>query len=119
LRTSIESRRNESLSNTPRNSVVARLLRLGRRRTEPSVSNAEEPCVGCGEETAVGSFFFSDRRDIIRSDGARVFLCSDCQARAHRARHGEALTDTDLRTIADNGTMIGVGLFGGGGIAGF
>jgi len=102
------------MSNTARNSVVARLLRVGRGRTDPPVSNAEEPCVGCGEETAVGSFFFSDRRDIIRSDGARVFLCSDCQARAHRARNGEALTDADLRTIAENGTMIGVGFLDGG-----
>lgn len=103
------------MSNTTRHSVVARLLGVGRRRTEPPASNAEEPCVGCGEETAVGSSFFSDRRSITRSDGARVFLCSDCQARAHRARKGGALTDEDLRTIADNGTMIGVGFLGGGG----
>jgi hypothetical protein len=104
------------MSHDSRNSFVSRLLGVGRRRTEPPVSNAEEPCVGCGEETAVGSFFFSDRRDISRSDGARVFLCSDCQARAHRARKGEALTDADLRTIADNGMMIGAGFLGGGGL---
>jgi hypothetical protein len=104
------------VSRDSRNSVVARLLGVGRKRTEPPASNGEEPCVGCGEETAVGSVFFSDRRDISRSDGARVFLCSDCQARAHRARKGAALTDDDLRTIADNGLMIGVGFLGGGGL---
>ena len=77
-------------------------------------STVEEPCVGCGQETAAGSVFFSDRRDIDRSDGARVYLCSDCQSRAHRARKGEPLSDEDLQIIANNGMMIGVGFLGGG-----
>jgi len=78
-------------------------------------SNAQEPCVGCGEETAVGSVFFSDRRAIDRSDGVRVFLCSECQAAAHHARKGEPLSEEDLQIIAGNGLMIGAGLLGGGG----
>ena len=80
--------------------------------TQPSA--VEEPCVGCGQETAAGSVFFSDRRDIARSDGARVYLCSECQSKAHRARKGEPLSDEDLQIIANNGMMIGVGFLGGG-----
>ena len=74
-----------------------------------------EPCLSCGQETAPGSVFYSDRRDIKRDDGARVFLCSDCQSAAHRARQGKPLTDQDLRTIANNGMMIGAGFLGGSG----
>ncbi len=77
--------------------------------------NVEEPCRVCGEETAVGSVFYSDRREIEASDGTRVYLCSECQALAHRARKGRPLSAEDLRTIADNGMMIGVGFLGGGG----
>jgi hypothetical protein len=105
----------------PRRGPVSRLLSaIGRKPAEIPVSNADEPCIGCGEETTVGSVFYSDRRSITRSDGATVFLCSDCQARAHHARKGEPLTDADLRTIADNGFMIGAGFVSGGsGGAGF
>ncbi len=107
------------MSHDHRTSLVTRILEVGRRHPEaPPSSTAEEPCVGCGEETAVGSVFFSDRRAITRSDGARVYLCSDCQSRAHRSRKGEPLSDEDLRTIADNGMMVGAGFLGGGGIGG-
>ena len=90
-------------------------LALGRGPGEPAVSSAKEPCAACGEETAAGSAFFSDRRQTTRTDGARTFLCSDCLGRAHAARKGEPLTDADLRVIADNGLMVGVGFLGGGG----
>lgn len=76
---------------------------------------AQEPCVACGEETRAGSIFFSDRREIKRDDGRLVFLCSDCQSRAHRARKGVPLSEKDLQTIANNGMMIGAGFFSGGG----
>ncbi|MFI5258084.1 MAG: hypothetical protein ACHQ01_00515 [Candidatus Limnocylindrales bacterium] len=38
----------------------------------------EEPCLVCGEETAVGSVFFSDRHAAELPDGTRGFLCSAC-----------------------------------------
>jgi hypothetical protein len=77
--------------------------------------------MGCGQETAAGSVFFSDRREIAISGGTRAFMCSECQERAHLARKGEPLTDEDLRTIAKNGGMIGAGFLGGhgGGAGGF
>jgi hypothetical protein len=88
---------------------------FGSEQAAAAGTTGKEPCAGCGEETAAGSVFFSDRRQVTRSDGVRSFLCSDCLGRAHAARKGEALTDADLRVIADNGLMIGVGLLGGGG----
>jgi hypothetical protein len=76
---------------------------------------ADEPCLSCGEPTAVGTYFFSDRRDVLLADGTKIFLCADCQSQAHRARKGEPLSDEDLRIIAGNGGLIGVGLLSGGG----
>ena len=86
-----------------------------RKRGAPvpaAASTAKEPCVGCNEETAVGSVFYSDRLQIERSDGGRAYLCADCHARARAAKMGEELTDADLTTIADNGLLIGVAFIG-------
>jgi hypothetical protein len=44
-------------------------------------SEREEPCLKCGEETAIGSVFFSDRREGTAPDGSRYFLCSECRKR--------------------------------------
>jgi hypothetical protein len=101
-------------------SLVSRVLHGDKGTTESPTSTAEEPCMSCGQETAAGTVFFSDRREINIPDGARVFLCSECQAKAHLARKGEPLSDEDLRTIAKNGGVIGAGFLGGhGGGAGF
>lgn len=105
--------------NDSHRSLFSRLRRGEGRAAEIPTSSAQEPCVGCGQETAIGSVFFSDRREVAISDGTRTFLCSECQARAHLARKGEPLTDEDLRTIAKNGGMIGAGFLGGGGVGGF
>jgi len=82
---------------------------------ETPISTADQPCMGCGQETAAGSIFFSDRREVDVADGKRVFLCSECQSKAHLARKGQPLTDNDLRRIAGNGVMIAHGFFGGSG----
>ena len=87
---------------------------------ETPAPTVEEPCTGCGQETAIGSTFFSDRRETDISDGTRVYMCSDCQAMAHRARKGQPMTDEELRTMAKNGFMVGAGFAsGGGGVGGF
>ena len=51
----------------------------------------EEPCLGCEEETAVGSVFFSDRKVVGDPDGPRAYLCSLCVARIRAAGHHESL----------------------------
>ena len=48
---------------------------------EQSQSSAQQPCVSCGEETAVGSVHFSDRVTFPREGQTDVFLCSTCEAR--------------------------------------
>jgi hypothetical protein len=109
--------------NDSHRSLVSRLQQGLGRTAEIPTSTSEEPCAGCGEETAAGSMFFSDRREVEISGGTRTFLCSDCQASAHLARKGEHLSDEDLRTIAKNGFVVGAGFLGGhgggGGVGGF
>ena len=69
------------------------------------VSSAVEPCAGCGEETAVGSVFFSDRHTIRHDDGRQTFLCTLCDARIRSSRRGRRLTDAEVRTIVENDTL--------------
>lgn len=98
---------------------VARLRRrVGRSRAEaalPRSPDLAEPCLGCGEETAVGSVFYSDRLAMDGSDGHRGYLCSACIARVRAAKGGEPVTEHDLEVIADNGLMVGANLLGLGG----
>ena len=88
-------------------------LRRGRGAPEGSAapSTTIEPCLECQEETAAGSVFYSDRLEIERKDGSRVYLCADCHARARAARSGKPLTEADLEAIGENGLMIGLGFF--------
>jgi hypothetical protein len=65
-------------------------------------SAAHEPCAECGEETAVGSVFFSDRRRIDRADGTVAYLCSLCDARLAASHHKERLTDEEISRLASN-----------------
>jgi hypothetical protein len=56
----------------------------------------QEPCVGCGEETAIGSIFFSDRREGKTPDGRPAFLCSECQNRAPAEAHPVDMSDPEV-----------------------
>ena len=95
--------------------LVSRLLHRGvPGAAEIPPSNAVEPCVSCGEETAIGSVFFSDRRSVARPGGTPLFLCSECQARAHQARKGKPLTDAEVIAVTERGKVAGVPYFGGG-----
>lgn len=100
--------------------LLSRLLHRGSQTAlETPPSTAVEPCFGCGEETAIGSVFFSDRRAIARSDGSSAYLCSECQVKAHHARKGAPLSEADLRTIADTAKATGSAYFGGPGAGAF
>jgi hypothetical protein len=50
-----------------------------------------EPCLGCGEETAIGSVFFSDRKVVENPAGPNAHLCSLCVSRIRAAGHHEPL----------------------------
>jgi hypothetical protein len=73
-----------------------------------SAGTTREPCLVCGEETAVGSAFYSDRRVVDGSDGSRTFVCTSCVQRAVARRHGRRLTDEELRDMVDNGSMAAI-----------
>jgi hypothetical protein len=76
---------------------------------------ATEPCLACGEETAVGSIFFSDRHGVEQSDGTRTYLCTLCDARIRSSRKGKRLTDEEVRDIVENGSMGAISWAGRGG----
>ena len=72
------------------------------KRKHATPQTAKEPCRVCGEETAVGSVFFSDRRSVDRAGGTVDYLCSLCDARLAAAHHRERLTEEEIRRIANN-----------------
>jgi len=61
---------------------------------DPDESNPhKEPCLKCGEETAVGSIFYSDRDAAKLPDGTRGYLCSECVQRLRASGHIEGQSD--------------------------
>jgi hypothetical protein len=58
---------------------------------------AREACSGCGEETATGSVFYSDRRRIGLEDGGHAYVCSGCDQRIAARRRGTRMTEDELR----------------------
>jgi hypothetical protein len=74
---------------------------------------AKEPCAGCGEETAAGSVFYSDRHEIPMEGGESSFLCTLCDARVRSSRRGKPLTDDEVRNLVGNGSLAGSTWWGG------
>src|SRR5882762_11436367 len=87
-------------------SLLRRARRAVRRGAEPPAprSRAEEPCLACGEETAVGSVFYSDRLVVTHDDSSSAYLCSLCSARVRSSRRGARLTDEEVRNAVANGS---------------
>ena len=65
-----------------------------------------EPCSICGEETAVGSPLFSDRRELER-DGQRAYLCSICLENAVGVRRGTHLSGAELERAINVAALAG------------
>jgi hypothetical protein len=77
------------------------------------VNPHQEPCLSCGEETAIGSIYFSDRHEATGPDGQKVFLCSDCLARWRSRATGESMSDRHvLQAILAGVQMGGMGGLG-------
>ena len=74
----------------------------------------EQPCVSCGEETAVGSIFFSDRRTIHLADDGHAFLCTLCDQRLAASRKGHRLTDDQTRRLIVGGSLAMIAAVPGG-----
>jgi hypothetical protein len=76
-----------------------------------SVNPHQEPCLVCGEETAVGSIYYSDRHEAEGADGKKFFLCSECLARGRSRATGEHMTEREVVQAV----MAGVQMVSGGG----
>jgi hypothetical protein len=70
--------------------------------------DASEPCLGCGEETAVGSAFWSDRRVVDQPGGARIHLCTLCLGRVAERHRRTRLTDEQIRNLVENGSIAAI-----------
>jgi hypothetical protein len=72
-----------------------------------------EPCVSCGQDTAAGSLFYSDRRVLDPDGPARRYLCSSCaQAVAHGRKH-ISMTDKERHALEQGASAFGVFAPGG------
>jgi hypothetical protein len=85
----------------------------GTRMTRPRIDAAEttaaspkQPCLRCGEETAVGSVRYSDRLPAKDADGADGYLCGLCVADIRGTRRGRKLTDEEVRSLARTGSLL-------------
>ncbi len=67
-----------------------------------------EPCAACGEETAVGSVFFSDRLNIPRDGLTDAFLCALCVAKIRAAHKGQRMTDDDVAALTRNASAAAI-----------
>ena len=105
----MSDRQNESLRGL--RGLVRRVLHRSDAQMPPS--QVDEPCLACGDETAVGSPLFPERHDFDLEDGSRAHLCGECYAKARAAKGGQDLTTKDINSIANNGLMIGAGFFTG------
>ena len=87
---------------------MARSIRSGQIRlvATSTAPVAQEPCASCGEETAAGSVFYSDRHTIEHADGRRSYLCSLCDSRLRASKRGTRLTDDQVRQLVENGNLI-------------
>jgi hypothetical protein len=75
---------------------------------------ASETCIACGEETAVGSVFYSDRHVVSHADGHSTYLCAHCNGRVRTSRRGQQLTDDEVRSLVENGSIAAIAWSGGG-----
>jgi len=71
-------------------------------------TEAAQPCMRCGEETAVGSVFFSDRQLIELRQGGHAYLCSLCNAQIRGSRRNRQRTEDEVRKLVDMGAILDI-----------
>jgi len=70
--------------------------------------SVQEPCASCGEETAVGSVFFSDRLALPRPGLTDVFFCSLCQERIRGSHKPSRWTPEDVASFIRNASALNI-----------
>jgi hypothetical protein len=71
-----------------------------------------EPCVSCGEDTSIGSVFYSDRL-VNRDGGGLRYLCSLCARQVVDRRGGRGMTDEQRRELEKAAFALGSFVPGG------
>ena len=71
-------------------------------------SSAKEPCAACGEETAAGSVFFSDRVRIPRHGRPDTYLCGMCHAEIRASGKHTGMTEEDLAAFTRNSSAAAI-----------
>ena len=72
-----------------------------------------ERCSSCGDDTAVGSPLYSDRRVFKSPTGQQAYLCSSCAERAVDARRRPAMTDAERVDLERGAALFGAFAPGG------
>jgi hypothetical protein len=80
---------------------------IGGRQVAPAAS-VKEPCASCGEETAVGSVFFSDRLRIPRPDRPDAFVCGLCDAQIRASHKPTRWTHEDVAAFTRNASAAAI-----------
>jgi hypothetical protein len=70
------------------------------------VTQQPERCLSCGEDTSIGSVFYSDRL-VDRHVGEARYLCSLCARRAMGLRKGRAMTDEERAELEKAAFVLG------------
>jgi hypothetical protein len=86
---------------------------LGRERPA-EVTGADEPCLRCGESTVAGSIFYSDRLAVPGKDGHQAFLCGLCNSQVRSEGRGRQLTEEEVRSMVENGSIAAIAWSGTG-----
>ena len=74
------------------------------------MGNATEPCVVCGNETAVGGPSFFDRHEVTTRAGTVAYLCASCAAEeAARHQRPKLSPEEVTRFVNDASLMFKVG----------
>jgi hypothetical protein len=73
--------------------------------------SVQEPCVSCGEETAVGSIFYSDRLSIPGDGRPDGFLCALCAARIRASHRDPGMSAEDLAAFTRNASAAAISWF--------
>jgi hypothetical protein len=72
-----------------------------------------ESCVSCGEETAAGTLFYSDRQ-VLDADGpAPRYLCSLCAQSVAHGRKNVPMTEKERHALHEGASGFGVFVPGG------
>ena len=67
----------------------------------------KDPCIACGEETAVGSPLYPSRKMLDGPDRRPVFLCDDCRVRL-APREVSELSQAEQERLREGGTLFGI-----------